>query len=199
MSRRDRPRYWPYYCEENIWHLCTERPIASDASDLRALIISNRDRHVAMWGQRISQDPALPLVWDYHVVLLARAAGRGSWEVWDLDAAIPPTRPALAWLDDCFRGAGVVPPSFEPRFRVVPAAAFRRHLRSDRGHMRGPDGGWLQPPPDWPAILGEPVPGESAHGEASNLDRFLDVEDPGFLGEVFDLRAFARWLATPSG
>ena len=189
-------RYCPYYCEENIWHLCADPQVTSVPSERRVLFVANRDRRVAMWGQRLSTDPELPVVWDYHVVLLVRQFaqpgwGQPGWELWDLDAAIPPPRPALTWLDDCFRGAGVVPPQFEPQFRVVPASAFRRHFRSDRSHMRAPDGGWLQPPPDWPAILGEPFEGD---GEGSNLDRFLDVEDPAFLGEVFDLRGLRRWL-----
>lgn len=183
-------RYCPYYCEENIWHLCADERVAG--CELRVLFVSSHARRVAMWGQRASADPELPIVWDYHVVLLARRGG-ASWELWDLDGVAPPPRPARAWLDDSFRGAGVVPPQYEPHFRLVRAEDYRRHLRSDRGHMRGPGGVYQQPPPSWPLIWGEPLGGAS-DGD-SNLHRFLDTRDPSFLGELCDLPGLRRWLA----
>lgn len=186
------PAYCPFYCEENIWQLCAdERGELGVGGDRRVLIISNRARRVAMWGQRTSPDPELPVAWDYHVIMLIRRDA--GWQAWDLDASAPNPRPATEWLEDSFRGTGLLPRKFEPRFRMVESADYRRYLRSDRRHMRGPDGSPIQPPPSWPPIMGERVPGYDDDG--SNLDRFLDCEDPGFIGDVLDLHGLREWLA----
>lgn len=184
------PQHWPFFCEENVWYLLAA-PALADA-ERHALIISNRQRRVAVWGQRLSKDPSLPIAWDYHVVALFRRTDRLS-KIWDLDGRRPEPRPALTWLRDSFRGEGVIPPEFLPRFRLVDGASFRRHLRSDRRHMRDDDGAELEPHPPWPPIIGEPIPAEpDDHGH--NLDRFLDTEDPSFLGQVFDLEQLRAYL-----
>jgi hypothetical protein len=183
--------YCPFYCEENIWHLCAdERGRLGPGGDRRVLFISNKARRVAMWGQRSSPDPELPVAWDYHVIMLVeRPAG---WEAWDLDASGPIPCPAAQWLEDSFRGTGLLPRKFEPRFRLVAGADYRRYLRSDRRHMRGADGSPRQPPPSWAPIIGERAPGTDDDG--SNLDRFIDCEDPQFLGELLDLHALRLWF-----
>jgi hypothetical protein len=182
--------YCAYYCEENIWQLCADPRVAAD--ERRVLIICNRARKVAMWGQKISKQPAFPIAWDYHVILLARAVAHSpQWQAWDLDARAPCPQPAGTWLDHSFQGTALLPPEFEPQFRMLDAELYRRHFRSDRRHMRRPDGTSMQPPPSWPPILGEPF-GEPDDG--SNLARFLDMDDRAFVGELFDLSGLRRWL-----
>lgn len=176
----DRQRYWPYYCEENVWHLCAT---VGGQYGLVAFV-SNAARRVAMWGQRAAAHPGEPVLWDYHVVLLAR--GRDDWRVWDLDSTLGLDIPLAAWLSASFE-AGRVPDPLRPRFRLVPADAFRRRFSSDRRHMRGPGGAFAQPPPPWETI-----------GEGHNLDRFVDMRDSAFLGELFDLPALRRRLGVSS-
>lgn len=185
----DAPAYCPYYCEENIWQLCADPRVG--AGRRMVLLISNRARRVAMWGQRIASDPTLPIAWDYHVVLLVQPPEQ-PWRLWDLDAAVAPPERASVWLERSFRDIGLLPPELAPRFRLVTAADYRRFLRSDRRHMRRVDGSPIQPPPSWPPPQGEVVPGYEDDG--SNLDRFLDTEDPTFLGRVFDLPELRAWL-----
>lgn len=185
-----KPAYCPFFCEENVWHLCAHPDLA--AAERRVLFISNPDRRVAMWGQRASRDPRAPIAWDYHVVLLLRHPAR-EWQIWDLDALDPGPRSARDWLRDSFDHAHLLPRRYAPRFRMIDCAEYRRHLRSDRRHMRRPDGTPMQPPPPWPAIVGEP-PACAPMDDGSNLSRFIDTEDPGFLGRVFDLAAFGHWL-----
>ncbi len=181
--------YCAYYCEENIWHLCADPRV--DADDRRVLFISNRARKVAMWGQKIAKQPSFPIAWDYHVVLFARARGL-PWQTWDLDTRGACPQPARTWLLDSFSGIALLPPEFEPHFRLVDAQAYRRHFRSDRRHMRRQDGSSRQPPPSWPPIQGEPF-GEGDDGW--NLGRFLDMDDSKFLGELLDLQGMRRWLS----
>lgn len=185
----DAPLYCPFYCEENVWQLCAH-PRVADA-ERWVLFVSNAIRKVAMWGQRAAAAKDLPIAWDYHVVLLFRAPaepttgqGPGPWQIWDLDAREPDPRAAADWLARSFAHIGLLPPKYTPRFRMVSCADYRRHLRSDRRHMLRPDGLPRRAPPSWPAILGEPT---AENDDGNNLDRFIDTEDPSFLGRCLDL------------
>lgn len=42
--------------------------------------------------------------------------------------------------------------SFSRYFRVIPANEFLTEFASDRRHMKRPDGTWIKPPPNYPAI-----------------------------------------------
>lgn len=187
----DAPAYCPFYCEENVWQLCAHPHVAQ--AERRVLFISNAERRVAMWGQRAASSPDEPIVWDYHVVLLLRDPGC-RWEIWDLDARYPGPRSAERWLRSSFDLLGVLPPRYAPRFRMIEGDDYRRHLRSDRRHMRLDDGTIRQPPPPWPTIMGEP-PACAREDEGSNLERFIDMQDRDFLGQLFDLAELREWLS----
>ena len=162
------PRYWPFYCEENVWHLCSDRDaIDSPVERRQVLFVSNARKQVAMRHQRAGEGGAV--VWDYHVVLLA--GGR----LWDLDTTLGFGIPPAVWLAESF-----VPGSPEPRFRVIDAPAYVASFASDRSHMIGADGRPLKPPPPWPPI-----------GKGMNLMRFVAMGEP-FLGEVIDLEGLRR-------
>ena len=168
--------YCPYYCEENIWHLCAH-PALGDGRRV-VLLVSNAGRQVAVWGQRSAAGPDAAVIWDYHVI--AAAWAEGDWWVWDLDTGLGLPLPAADYLVQSFRP---VPPRFRPWFRLVGCGDYRWRFASDRRHMQRPDGGYAQPPPDWPAI-----------GDGHNLGRFIDMED-GFVGEVLDLEGLRGWFA----
>lgn len=110
----------------------------------------------------------MPVVWDYHVVLLMDGM------VYDLDTRLDFPTPLERWLDATFPME--VPPVYRPRFRIVDGDRFLARFESDRSHMKSEDG-WAAPPPPWPPI-----------SKGSNLMRFVDTETP-FEGEVFDLEA----------
>jgi len=165
-------RYCPYFCEENIWHLCTDDRVTRNrepipVEDRRVVFISSARGRVAMRKQRAGG--LQPVLWDYHVVLLAGG------KVWDLDTTLGFPVDLAAWVKDSF-----VPlrSDFAPRFRVVDASTYLRTFGSDRSHMIGPDGAPLKPFPPWPRI-----------GVGMNLPSFADIETP-FLGELLDLESF---------
>jgi hypothetical protein len=173
------PFKWvPYFCEENVWHLCQEAVLASRPRQV--VFISNEDRRCAVWHQRAATRPGWPILWDYHVVLLCAAP----WEVWDLDSTLGMPVPAGDYLRRSFRDG--IPADLVPRFRLVDAGAFVQGFASDRAHMRTARGGWKKRPPSWPAILPSGVP--------PNLMRLVDLTDP-ILGEVVDLRELAARVA----
>ena len=171
--------YWPFYCEENIWHLCDHSAVRDQ--DPQVLLVSNESRSVALWNQRLSPGPGLPVLWDYHVVLSCRSPG--GWEIWDLDSDLPCPCPADLYLRRTFPALAVPNPDIEPLFRRVPAARYRDSLATDRRHMRDASGEYSQPPPPWDPI-----------GVGSNLLRFLDMRNE-LHGEVLDLRSLVLHLA----
>src|SRR6185503_13415943 len=119
------PRYWPFFCEENVWHLCSDRDaIDSPVERRQVLFVSNALKQVAMRHQRAGEGGAV--VWDYHVVLLAGD------RLWDLDTTLGFGISPGLWLAESFvRG------SHEPRFRVIDAPAYVASFASDRSHMIG--------------------------------------------------------------
>lgn len=157
-----------YYCEENAWYLCQE-PFFGNR--LRHIIfISNLEGAVPMWNQRAGQGK--PIVWDYHVIVIAE----DPIEVWDVDTllGIPIS------LDDYLAGSfhAEMPDLYQPSFRVIRMELFLDVFSSDRSHMRRPNGTYRKPPPSWPMIKKPGVP--------SNLMQFVDFERP-FVGEVMSL------------
>jgi hypothetical protein len=181
-SPHDPRLYWPRYCEENVWHLCGA--LGEDVDEAFAVFVSSPGERVAVWCQRAGRGRDRVIAWDYHVVLLQR---RGAlWEFVDPDStlsAVPGAPvPAAEYLDRSFRPLPRLYATLRPRFRLVPAADYRRHLCSDRSHMRTRSGRWHSPPPPWPCI-----------GEGTNLMRFVDMRG-AWLGEVLDLAGLSERL-----
>jgi hypothetical protein len=166
------PAYQPYYCEENIWRLAQD-PRCGDGERLVALI-TNRSGQFAMWHQRPAKGSEEPLLWDYHVVLLANHHG---WQVWDFECDLGLTLPARDWCNACFPQQSNVRPAFRPYFRVMSAADYVANLRSDRSHMRDANGNYHKPPPPWSPPGG---------GSDTNLAQFIDLNQP-VAGEIYDL------------
>lgn len=171
--------YTPYFCEENVWQLLVHPPLVE--REAYAVIISNAERQVALWSQRAATIPGTPVVWDYHVVVIA--PGEEGFEVWDPDCVEGCPLPFLRWREVTFDVARETPEDLAPLFRVVDGREYRARLCSDREHMRASDGGFVHEPPPWDPI--------APRGEPPNLQLFIAVEAP-FLGEVLDLQALSK-------
>lgn len=131
----------PCYCEENVWRLIRR---GLEGRRAAALVITNRAETILMDHQR--RAPGELVSWDYHVVL---AVDQRGWAIYDEDATLPWPTPLAGWVAAAFP-LGEGPGEFAPRLRVLEAQAYGRSLCSDRSHMRE-DGGFLEPPPPWPA------------------------------------------------
>lgn len=175
-------RYQPFYCEENVFHLC-QHPVLADR-ERHVVFVSGRMGGCVMWHQRAARGPSAPLFWDYHVFVLAGSP----WEVWDLDSTLGCPVPAAEYVRRSFRSG--LPPDLAPVFRVVRADELIAALASDRSHMRGPDGRFERPPPPWPPV--------SAPDRGSNLARFVDMTEP-FVGEVLSLGELRSRFAGGAG
>lgn len=166
-------RYTPFYCEENVWHLAKDG-VGTDPSFV--VFISNPKRSCALWAQRASSSADMPVLWDYHVVLVS-APAEGPPLVWDLDSRLGCPVKLKDYLDGTFPYGDALRESLLPRFRVLPAATYLERFASDRSHMNE-DGEWREPPPEWPPI-----------GQGMNLFDFVDTEHE-FVGETGGL----TWL-----
>lgn len=172
-------RYWPRYCEENVWHACDA--MAGDSRDVLAVVIANRSGRVAVFRQRAARGrPGEAIAWDYHVVLAVRADT--GWTVVDPDSTLPCPCAADVYLAESFPALPEPLARYRPLFRVVDAATYRARFASDRRHMRDGRGGWWSEPPPWPPI-----------GAGHVLDRLIDMDDP-FVGERADLEGLRRRL-----
>jgi hypothetical protein len=160
-------RYWPYFCEENIWHLCADDRVPVPVEERRVIVITGVRGRFAMRRQRAGGTG--PVLWDYHVVL------GGAGKIWDLDTTLGLPVDRDDWVRSSFLP---LYRDFVPRFRIVDAAAYLARFASDRSHMTGPDGAPLKPHPPWPRI-----------GEGMTLPQFVNLDAP-FVGEVRDLDAF---------
>lgn len=175
MERED-CLYTSSYCEENIWHLSGDARLSEH--DLFVVFISNENRTCALWEQRASGFEGAPVVWDYHVILLARAT---SMLAYDLDSRLAFPSTLDVYLDATFPYP-LLESHYRPVFRVIDVETFRSSFASDRSHMRSDDG-WLAPPPVWPCIQ----PGEAT----MNLHQFIDMDTP-FVGDVLDIEALRK-------
>lgn len=164
----------PYWCEENVWHLCADARVQDRVAEVA--VVTNADRRVALLHQRASPRPDGLVVWDYHVLLFSQEGE--AWLAWDLDTTLGFPVSAREYLARTFPPAP--DPTWQPRFRIVDRDAYVREFGSDRSHMRGPDDEWLQPPPPWPAI-----------GRGRSLPRLLDLADAS-AGQWLDIDALQR-------
>jgi protein N-terminal glutamine amidohydrolase len=177
------PPYQPFYCEENVWLLAQDQRCGP--GERLVALITGAQGHVAMWQQKLAEAPGEPVLWDYHVVLFV--ADRAGWNAWDFECTLGMPIPAATWLTSCFPYQDRIPPRYQPRFRVLPAAEYVATLRSDRSHMRQDDGTYAKPPPSWTPPGG---------GQESNLVQFVDLRQT-FVGEVMDLSGLGQRLLTP--
>lgn len=162
-------RHQPFYCEENVYWLVQEQALSSGFP--HAVFITNEARRCCFFEQRVSP-PGMPTWWDYHVI--ATAGG----QVWDLESRLGMPVPLGGYLEATFR---VSDPTL--RFRAVEKDAMLATFTTDRSHMRGADGGYLQPPPAWAP--------PTAAGHTMNLGAFLDMKGD-IAGRVCDAAAFLR-------
>ena len=162
-------QHWPFYCEENIWHLCQETFLLPFKR--KVVFISNKNRCFAIKHQRADS----LIAWDYHVVLLFYDS---EWKVADLDSSMHLPCPIEEYLSNSFLPelSNCAP----PMFRVVDADHFIQYFASDRRHMRDQGGTFLKPPPPLPPIRSE-------SGEDFNLWNFVDVSNNEH-GLIYDLK-----------
>jgi len=228
--------YTSCYCEENVWKLCEEierrsskdkdkddssRTNEDPLSRTYAVFISNPSKSVPIWCQRSSKNPrSVPVVWDYHVILIYRgkeavkkdvkdrepssppssslssssppssSLSSSSW-VYDLDTILPFPESFTTYFDESFGNEEELKPRFKRFFRVIPAKEYLSRFASDRRHMKKPDGSWAMPPPPYPSIVAK-------DGTRNNIDDCIDVTNERTFGQIMNAKQFYDFFAHPS-
>lgn len=149
---RENYKYCAFYCDENIWKLCETLEQESTFKDRSAYVVfvTNPKQSVAIWHQKTSELADLPVVFDYHVVLLVEDDKLG-WQVWDLDTRLNFPENAETYFHETFSPGYEIPEELLPVFRLVSADDYLKNYSTDRSHMRDENGEWQQPPPEWEA------------------------------------------------
>lgn len=141
--------YTPLFCEENIWQLI--RVLSSgdiEINNLWCLFITNPGHKVPLLNQ---QAAALnqPVIWDYHVILLADINHQSV--IFDFDSRLG----FVTSLDEYLKNTFIffnkeLHEELIPYIRKIPAQSYLKHFYSDRSHMINQISASEYPP--WPII-----------------------------------------------
>ncbi|KAL0640319.1 Protein N-terminal glutamine amidohydrolase [Maublancomyces gigas] len=201
--------YTSCYCEENIYCMVRDHIEPLDRRHYTVVFISNEEKCTPLFYQKAGKIPQIPVCWDYHVILIHKAATtttKGpSSTVYDFDTTLHPfglqfesyvSRTLYGdeglWANPDDREAVLSYVNKHPRgFRLVAAEEYIKLFASTRKHMMkkcadessDADGGWLTKPPDYPPIRTE--------ASDDTMEKFLDFScaDDEY-GEILDEWAF---------
>lgn len=178
--------YASCYCEENVYKLCehVKNISLSDLKNCHAVFISNRKKVVPLWHQKAGPDSDNPVLWDYHVIFIHHPGSDLPTLVYDLDTTLPFPSQFPTYVAKTFRTESEINPDYHRSFRVIPAGTFLENFASDRSHMKGEGGEWMQTPPTWDCIATE----RTKH----NLEEYISMEEGTGEGVVLNLEDFRK-------
>ncbi len=132
-GQRETFRYTPLFCEENIWWLAHDLvKNGIDSGTLDVVFFINPSASVLLFHQRTA-NPDAPIVWDYHVVLRAKAGDDDV--IYDFDTHLPFPSSTTHYLSATFGHQTSLPAGFRAWARAIPATEYLAHFYSDRSHM----------------------------------------------------------------
>jgi hypothetical protein len=133
--------YTKCYCEENIYRLASFLNIPKSF----VCFISNSHKTVPFWCQKSQQHPSVPVVWDYHVILLEKQ-GR-ECNIYDFDTTLSFPCRAKEYLSKSLLINQIkLDPTYQRKYRIIESEVYLKHFASDRSHMKT-ETGWLAEPP----------------------------------------------------
>ena len=159
--------YTAYFCEENIWHL--GKSLVQEGyrvNEMFVLMFSNENRQVVLY-QQSAAPPQMPIIWDYHVVLLHEE--KDAPVIFDFDSRLSFPCPFSAYIHQTFHSVEDYPSCHHFLIRKIPLSAFHRSFESNRSHMYGKDGSPICPFPTAPPIRHDP------NAEGIDLWEYLDM------------------------
>ncbi len=96
--------YHSHYSEENIYKLAykySNQTFEFKECDSFVVFISNENKHVPMWKQRLSSNEKEPVLWDYHVIYVIPNED-GEAHVIDLDSTLGYRVPFAKYMKETF-------------------------------------------------------------------------------------------------
>ena len=126
--------YTPLFCEENIWKLVESLYTNQFAKPIDVLFIVNQADSVAVFEQNQSLG-SNPVIWDYHVLLLAQI--NNELVVFDFDSRCEFPTPVTKYFNVTFPSTKELYENFQPYIKIINANYYYQHFYSDRKHMLG--------------------------------------------------------------
>ncbi|KAJ3637282.1 hypothetical protein MTP99_000755 [Tenebrio molitor] len=179
------------YCEENVYKLCQDVSSrhSGEINKCFVVFVSNPSRTVPLWRQRSGKDEDRLVIWDYHVIFLYHPEPEKCL-VYDLDSELPFPTYVHKYVTETFRTDHILKPDYFRYFRVIPANEFLKEFASDRRHMKRPDGTWIKPPPNYPAI--------QTATNTHNLEDYIQMDSSKGPGQVLSLTQFVQRFYKPA-
>lgn len=137
--------YTTLFCEENIWQLANSLIDKNiNEQDIKIIFITNKDNRIAFFNQQAASHDQ-PVIWDYHVILLAKI--NNTVQVFDFDSRLPFPCDIKRYLSSSL--PGIINKEYMSQFRIIPARLYLTQFYSDRSHMQGviPDDKFPHYPP----------------------------------------------------
>ncbi len=125
--------YTPLFCEENIWKLIDSLYMKPIAKPIDVLFIINKNNTIAVFEQKMGSTNK-PVIWDYHVVLLAKSGE--DLVIFDFDSLCDFPTPISSYFKLTFPGNKNLFYELIPFIKSIPADHYYKHFYSDRSHMK---------------------------------------------------------------
>ncbi|CAK8570907.1 unnamed protein product [Lathyrus sativus] len=171
----------PFYCEENVYllckKLCNDGISNSEGSDLFVLFISNEKKQIPLWNQKASNRADGAVLWDYHVICIQINQAGDKPLVWDLDSKLPFPSPLASYVSETIRPSFQLFSDYDRLFRIVHAPIFLSCFASDRRHMKGSDGHWIEEPPTHEPIVAQ-------DGAEHNLNEYFNISGSDAIADI---------------
>ncbi len=148
-------QYTQNFCEENIWFL--GKSLLKEGfqpNHLTVLFLSNAHQQTPLYSQILGK-AGLPVVWDYHVILLCMQHDNAPL-IFDFDSQLPFPISLWDYLLNTFPDHQALPSQFHIYIRSIPLLSYHQCLWSDRSHMLDAQGNPVCPFPPYLPIQGEP-------------------------------------------
>jgi hypothetical protein len=189
--------YTALFCEENIWQLIQSLSTINSTlnqhstqyiktDNLWTLMISNPKQQVILFNQQ-ANPPNQPIIWDYHVILLAKI--KTQFFIFDFDTRLPFCCPLHYYIDHTFVTTEQLSQELAIYIRKIPSQHYLNHFYSNRSHMLNHLPITQFPP--WNIIN---LNQQNSIPLASYLDMTLSLNDKSQLLKVTQLIPLKNWL-----
>lgn len=157
--------------------LCNDGISNSEGSDLFVVFISNEKKQIPLWNQKASNRADGAVLWDYHVICIQINQAGDKPLVWDLDSKLPFPSPLASYVSETIRPSFQLFSDYDRLFRIVHAPIFLSCFASDRRHMKGSDGHWIEEPPPHEPIVAQ-------DGTEHNLNEYFNISGSDAITDI---------------
>ncbi|KAI8896694.1 N-terminal glutamine amidase-domain-containing protein [Globomyces pollinis-pini] len=132
FPKRESCIYTAQFCEENVYHLAKYLVDQGLYESIDVLFISNSSKTVVFFHQKRSPEY---VVWDYHVVLVAKPFNSSHVYLFDLDTSLDFPTTIQEYITKALQPHLNYPEQFRRCYRLIDSSKYLEYFASDRSHM----------------------------------------------------------------